>query len=70
MVAAAAISEGLVVESVGLNSLMELMSPESETTVVMLRSCSRIVAILAPLAACASSSFYRNVAGHAMLAGE
>src|ERR1017187_9877170 len=38
-------SEGLVVESVGLNCLMELMSPESDTTVVMPRSCSRRVAM-------------------------
>src|ERR1017187_10296702 len=38
-------SEGFVVESVGLNFRMESMSPESATTVVMLRSCSRRVAI-------------------------
>jgi hypothetical protein len=31
-------SEGLVVESVGLNYTMELMSPESATTVVILLS--------------------------------
>src|ERR1017187_9121149 len=44
-------SEGFVVESVGLNFRMESMSPESATTVVMLRSCSRRVAI--------KGSFYR-----------
>src|ERR1017187_2474852 len=38
-------SEGFVVESVGLNFRMESMSPESPTTVVIPRSCSRRVAI-------------------------
>src|SRR6201995_6093642 len=38
--AAAAMSDGFVVASCGLNSLMALKSPVSETTVVMLRSCS------------------------------
>jgi len=38
--AAVAMSDGLVVASCGLNSLMALKSPVSETTVVMLRSCS------------------------------
>jgi hypothetical protein len=41
MAAAAAIKEGFVVASVGLNWMMELISPVSETTVVILRSCSR-----------------------------
>ena len=40
MPAAAAMSEGFVVESCGLYCLIALMSPVSETTVVMLRSCS------------------------------
>src|ERR1700744_924715 len=38
--AAAAMSDGFVVASCGLNSLMALKAPVSETTVVMLRSCS------------------------------
>ncbi len=38
---AAAMREGLVVASCGLNCLIALMSPVSETTVVMPRSCSR-----------------------------
>src|SRR6185437_3668977 len=63
MVAAAAMSDGFVVESVGLNSLMELMSPVSETTVVMLRSCSRSVAMVAPLRRARQYPFYRKGAG-------
>ena len=59
--AAAAMSDGLVVESVGLNSWMELMSPESATTVVMVRSWSRNEAMMLLLYQSKLKAFLRIV---------